>query len=77
MVTNKQELINCYFSEGHKDPHSVYAERVGINRQDAKLEIYKYLYTQPFLKGLMNTEKEAFQAGYKAGIRRASGAREE
>lgn len=57
--TNKFELVNTYFHEAHEDAHRVYAERAGITREQAKLEVYRYIFSHPFLKRVQIASKEA------------------
>lgn len=69
-ITNKFELVNTYFFESHEDPHRVYAERAGITREQAKLEVYNYFYIHPFLKRVQMASKEAAEENFLSQLNR-------
>lgn len=40
----KEAWIKCYLDETIEDPHSAFAELLGIPRQEAKQLCYKFMY---------------------------------
>lgn len=49
-----RELIQAYFEEINEDPHGRFAELTGMDRQEAKVEFYKFAYSRPILKSTMD-----------------------
>lgn len=66
----REQLAAIYFGRGITDPHAAASEFLGVDRQEAKLIVYRFFYTQPFWQGLIKPEKETFKAGWKKGLER-------
>lgn len=49
----KETWIDVYIRNKHEDPHTVFAERLGTTRQEAKVLHLRISCEIPFIKGYM------------------------
>lgn len=52
----KQVWIEAYLSN-NTDPHDVFSKLLGVTRQEAKVECYKFIHDTPFLRELITETK--------------------
>lgn len=48
MVNTNEIMLDIYFNRNCKDPHTVFAQESGMERQEAKIYFYKHMHQQPF-----------------------------
>lgn len=62
METIPQEIkdawVEVYFSGDYADPHLAFADKLNINRSDAKRLCYVTMYSSKFLRAIMDDNKE-------------------
>lgn len=53
----REAFLKFYINENHKDPHTLFAEATGMDRQTAKVRAYEELYTSDFIRAVINNPK--------------------
>lgn len=70
---DKATLAAIYFEDGKGDCHTRASELLGVSRDEVKQMLYRHLYSNTFMRRMMESGQEDYKAGYKKGLERGRG----